>query len=265
MKFVPGFRSLRRFFRIFRGQCQKLRHEICFFRVLKAEAIHFGILSGIDLSLPSDGAALAVLGPSNAGKSLLLKVLAGLRRPERGRVFLDDKEVTGKPHPSIGMTFQQGGLFDSWTVGENLAFALQESRVGLDDEENEIALVLSAVGLQGTSSRYLHELSGGMQKRLGIARALLLKPQVLLLDEPTAGLDPLTSRQILTLIDDLKKTRGVSIVLVTSDPAQAEQVCQDMIFLVDGKVLDSGAFSELVRSGSAEARQFLSASAEGPL
>jgi len=233
--------------------------------VLKAEAIYYGVLSGIDLSLPSEGAALAVLGPSNAGKSLLLKVLAGLRRPERGRVFLDEKDVTGKPHPSIGMTFQQGGLFDSWTVGENLAFALQESGVASSDEKKEIALVLSAVGLEGTASRSLHELSGGMQKRLGIARALLLKPRVLLLDEPTAGLDPLTSRQILTLINDLKRNRGVGVILVTSDPAQAEQVCGSMMFLVDGKVLDCGGFSELKQSGSAEAKQFLSASAEGPL
>lgn len=233
--------------------------------MLVAENLHFGILR--DLSLRIDRAeALAVLGPSNAGKSLLLKILAGLRRPERGRVLLAGQDVTGRPNAALGMTFQQGGLFDSWNVGENLRFALEE-KPPLAGSESSLSpeAALSAVGLEGTETRRIGELSGGMQKRLGIARALMLRPRALLLDEPTAGLDPLTARQILSLIGKIRDEFGMSVILVTSDPAQAEQVCEKMILLLDGRNHEQGAIADLRQHGTPATRQFLSGSAEGPL
>jgi len=233
--------------------------------MLAAHDLCFGILDHLNIKV-EQGESLAVLGPSNSGKSLLLKTLAGLRKPDSGQVQLGKLEVTGRPNPALGMTFQQGGLFDSWTVGENLQFALEEKP---KQEGSEASLTpkeaLLAVGLEGTENRRISELSGGMQKRLGIARALMLRPRALLLDEPTAGLDPLTARQILSLIGSLREKYGMSVILVTSDPAQAEQVCENMILLLEGKIHEAGAIALLRKKGSPQTVQFLSGSAEGPL
>ncbi len=230
--------------------------------MLAAQGIHaFGVLKGIDLDV-APGEALAILGPSNSGKSLLLKILAGLRTPDRGSIFLEDKEVTGRPCREIGMTFQQGGLFDSWSVGENLRFAQEETR---EEGMIPISQALSEVGLSGTEALAIAELSGGMQKRLGLARAFSLCPKVLLLDEPTAGLDPLTARSILSLIQKMKSQYGMALILVTSDPAQAEYLCKEMIFLSEGVVRQRGKLAALRTSGFPDVVQFLSGSEEGPL
>jgi phospholipid/cholesterol/gamma-HCH transport system ATP-binding protein len=164
------------------------------------------------------------------------------------------------------MTFQRSGLFDSLTCGENLAFALREVRhLAVRELAPRVAQALSEVGLGGQENLRVHEMSGGMQKRLGIARALLLSPRVILYDEPTAGLDPLTAHAINDLIDDVRKKYAMSLVLVTSDPRQAYRLCDHLGFLYRGRFLAQGTMAQMHDSKEPAVRQFLRGEAKGPL
>jgi len=216
------------------------------------------VLDRVGLELVG-GETLGIIGPSGGGKSTLLKVVAGLLPPTGG-------EITRPADTEIGMTFQRAGLFDSLSCGENIAFPLRE-RLGLrgDAVVERVQRALAEVGLEGIEDKRTHELSGGMQKRLGIARALVLAPQLLLYDDPTAGLDPLTSRAIAQLIGQVKKKYGTTVIVVTSDLDVALQLSDRIGFLWRGTLKDTGPASSLYKTALPEVRQFVRGELVGPL
>lgn len=242
---------------------------------LSRACVSFGgarVLDGVELEIPK-GEAFGVLGPSASGKSTLLKLMAGLIKPEAGEVNFLGADISNLPRKQeqflrrrVGMTFQRSGLFDSLSCGENLDFPLRElTKLSAEEREHQVRQSLGDVGLPGTEDLAVHEMSGGMQKRLSLARALVLQPEVLLCDDPTAGLDPITSRSILKLIFDVHKGYEMTLVLVTSEPAQTKQVCDRIGFLHHGTFLQTGTFAELRNSKNPAVKQFLRGSLEGPL
>ncbi len=203
-----------------------------------------------------------VLGQSGVGKSVLLKVLAGLLSPDEGHVRIGTR--------SIGMLFQKNALFDSFTVRENLEFPLREKTpLKAADRSQKISQFLDWVGLSGTENLFPSELSGGMQKRLGIARALIVEPEVILYDEPTAGLDPITSRMIIELIMRLRNQLGTTVVTVTSDVLRAYQMADCIGLLVKGPhgatLLEAGSPDQTRNSPDASIQQFIKGLTKGPL
>ncbi len=229
------------------------------------------VLREARLEVPPGG-AYVVLGQSGIGKSVLLKIIAGLLRPDEGAVKLGSRDV--------GMLFQKNALFDSMTAFENLEFPLRErSKLSAADRRARIAQYLEWVELAGAEERFPDELSGGMQKRLGIARALIVQPAIILYDEPTAGLDPITSRLIADLILRLRREMRSTVVAVTSDVKRAFQLADRIGLLVpaakdgarDGAggagatLLDGGTPEEVAASREPRMRQFLDGAATGPL
>lgn len=199
-----------------------------------------------------------LIGPSGGGKTVLLKVIASLLQADSGSVKLRSE--------NIGMLFQKNALFDSFTVEENLLFPLRE-RKGIigKNATDRAAHFLNAVGLKGTEKLYPDEISGGMQKRLGIARALIVEPQVILYDEPTAGLDPITSKKIAELIQTLRQESGSTLLTVTNDVQRAYQLGDRIYLLARGKIQAGGTPSEMRNSSHPAVRQFLHGLQEGPL
>lgn len=205
------------------------------------------VLRGIDLHFPP-GQTTVVLGPSGCGKSVMLKHLVGLLRPDAGEVWfnqirvdrLGESRLAGVRR-QVGYLFQHGALFDSLSVGDNVAFPLREA--GWTDPapiEKRVRIVLRMVGLEGFASRMPAELSGGQQKRIALARAIVLRPQLVLYDEPTTGLDPIRADLINELILRLKRSLGVTGVVVTHDLASAFKVADRMVMLHEGRVLLEG-------------------------
>lgn len=215
------------------------------------------ILRGITFSV-ARGKSAALIGPSGSGKSVLLKMIAGLLTPDEGRI-----EVRNK---NLGMLFQKNALFDSFTVLENLLFPLRE-RQGLTGApaREKATRLLKAVGLAGTEDQYPDEISGGMQKRLGIARALVVDPEVILYDEPTAGLDPITSRIIAELIVRLRQETGSTILSVTNDIHRASQLGDEIYLLAQGSLHRAGTPKEAMQSRDPMIHQFVYGLRSGPL
>jgi len=202
--------------------------------------------------------SVVIVGPSGGGKSVLLKMIAGLLRTDEGKISVESK--------NIGMLFQKNALFDSLTVEENLLFPMKE-RNGIVGQKarDRAAEFLTAVGLAGNQKLYPDEISGGMQKRLGIARALIVEPQVILYDEPTAGLDPITSRTIADLIRDLRKKSGSTLITVTNDMQRAYQIGDRIFLLARGSLLEGGTPAQVQETKSEELRQFIYGLRQGPL
>ena len=212
-----------------------------------------------DLSLDvSPKESVVLIGPSGSGKSVLLKIIAGLIQPEEGSVQLASSNV--------GMLFQKNALFDSLTVEENLLFPMKE-RKGLvgPQARGRAERFLHAVGLSGCQKLYPDEISGGMQKRLGIARALIVEPEIILYDEPTAGLDPITSRTIADLISELRSQSGSTLLSVTNDMQRAYQIGDRIFLLALGKLLEGGTPSQVQATRNPELRQFIYGLKQGPL
>jgi phospholipid/cholesterol/gamma-HCH transport system ATP-binding protein len=206
----------------------------------------------------AQGESVALIGPSGGGKSVLLKTVSGLLQPDEGTVTLGSRD--------IGMLFQKNALFDSLTVEENLTFPLRE-RKGLtgDPARTRARKMLAAVGLAGNEALFPDELSGGMQKRLGIARALIVEPEILLYDEPTAGLDPITSRTIADLIRELRAQTRSTLLIVTNDMQRAYQLGDRIALLAQGTLTIGGTPPEVQRSSDARIQQFIYGKKEGPL
>ena len=202
--------------------------------------------------------SVVLLGPSGSGKSVLLKMVAGLLPCEEGSIQLKTED--------IGMLFQKNALFDSLTVEENLLFPLEE-RKGLVGAPAKARAkhFLRAVGLEGNENQYPDEISGGMQKRLGIARALIVEPRVILYDEPTAGLDPITSKSIAQLILDLRKEVGSTLFTVTNDIKRAYQLGARICLLALGHLVDGGSPEKVQSSKDPGMRQFIYGLKNGPL
>jgi phospholipid/cholesterol/gamma-HCH transport system ATP-binding protein len=220
------------------------------------------VIQEASLSLEK-GQSYAILGQSGQGKSVLLKMLAGLIKPDQGEITLQTQNV--------GMLFQKNALFDSLTVFDNLDFTLRESSPISKAERKKLCeQYLEWVELKGTEKLYPDELSGGMQKRLGIARALILNPEVVYYDEPTAGLDPITSEVIAALIVRLNQETRSTIVTVTSDVLRAFQIAERIGILLPEKTGGSrlhtiGTPDEVRASSSPAVQQFIHGSTSGPL
>jgi len=222
------------------------------------------VLNGIDLTV-ANGETLVVLGRSGTGKSVLLKLLVGLEKPDAGEIRVCGQSIqTLKPRElfevrkKIGFLFQKAALYDSLTVAGNVGFPL-ERHTHLSDGERrkKVRELLSDVGLEADLDKLPSQISGGMQKRVGLARSLALEPELLLLDEPTAGLDPITAAEISRLIVELKERRKVTSVVVTHDVPGARAFADRMILLHRGSILIEGSFEDFEHSGHRLVSQFI--------
>jgi phospholipid/cholesterol/gamma-HCH transport system ATP-binding protein len=218
------------------------------------------------------GESFVIIGPSGQGKSVLLKTMAGLIEPTNGEVRVKGLDLKKQSEERVflmrkmGMLFQKNALFDSLTCGENVAFPLREVTNKSEDEINEIVeYFLDAVGILSAKNLYPSEISGGMQKRLGIARALALKPEIIFYDDPTAGLDPITSRRIVELILSLKVADNSTIVTITNDMNRAYQMADRIGMVVDKKLIITGNVKETQQCSSPAVYQFVRGLLEGPL
>jgi phospholipid/cholesterol/gamma-HCH transport system ATP-binding protein len=211
-----------------------------------------------------------LLGRSGTGKSVTLKHIIGLMHPDRGRVLVEGRDVAvlgrrelAEVRRRMGFLFQNSALFDSITVGENVAFPMRRHTDSDDKTIRESARAkLAEVGLENEYDKMPADLSGGMKKRAALARAMALNPDILLVDEPSAGLDPITSDEIDDLLVDLKK-RGTTIVMVTHDIPSARHVADDLAFLHEGKVIARGTAEELERSEHDLVRAFMRSEGAG--
>lgn len=221
------------------------------------------VLKDINIRI-SKGENLVVLGKSGSGKSVLIKCMVGLIEPDEGTLDIlgqkimelksDELNIIRK---KIGFLFQSGALYDSMTVGENLAFPLRDSRdLSKDEKDKLVEEGLKDVGLQGTGDKMPSELSGGMRKRLGLARTLILKPEIMLYDEPTTGLDPLTSKEISELILAVQKKYNTTSIIITHDIACAKITANRIVVFKDGEIEAEGTFAELEKSEDKWVRSF---------
>lgn len=229
------------------------------------------VLDGIDLDIP-EGKTVVVMGRSGTGKSVLLKNIIGLMHPDEGQVEVDGEPVVGvderelnRVRKRFGMLFQGAALFDSLTVGENVGLPLREhTRLADAEIRRRVAERLEWVGLKDVEEMKPASLSGGMRKRVGLARALAMDPTYILYDEPTTGLDPIMSDVINRLIRSLQARIGVTSVVVTHDLASAYHVGDVMAMLHDGHVVFTGTPDELRAASDPFVRQFVEGSSEGP-
>ena len=230
------------------------------------------VLDGVDLDIPT-GCTIVIMGRSGSGKSVLLKHIIGLMQPDQGSIEVEGDVVTGLEEQELnevrkrfGMLFQSSALFDSLTVGENIALPMRE-HTQLDDAEirRRVSERLDWVGLEGIESMKPSSLSGGMRKRVGLARAVAMDPAYILYDEPTTGLDPITSDVINRLIRSLQQRIGVTSIVVTHDLHSAWHVGDRMALLHDGRVAFTGTTSEARETRDPMMRQFIEGSSEGPL
>ena len=222
------------------------------------------VLNGIDLTA-AEGETVAVLGRSGTGKSVLLKLIVGLQEPDSGSIHIHGQEVAGlkleqlnEIRKKIGFLFQQAALYDSLTVEENVAFPLERhTQLSPPEQKARVRELLSSVGMEEGLQKLPSEISGGMQKRVGLARALVLEPDILLFDEPTAGLDPITSSEIGKLIVDLKKRRKITSLVVTHDIQGAKTFSDRLVLMREGNILVEGTFAELRKNRDPYVVQFL--------
>lgn len=211
------------------------------------------VLQGVDLDVYK-GENVVVLGRSGSGKSVLIKIIAGLLKPDSGEVMVLNREVEQLNEKQLmelrlklGFSFQNSALYDSMTVRENLEFPLVQNSHHLTRPEKNKAIeeVLDAVGLSKTINQMPSELSGGQRKRIGIARTLILKPEIMLYDEPTAGLDPATCIDINKLINEVQEKYHTSSIIITHDLACAKSTGERIAIMIDGKFISQGSFDEV--------------------
>jgi phospholipid/cholesterol/gamma-HCH transport system ATP-binding protein len=223
------------------------------------------VLNGISLRV-SGGETLAVLGRSGTGKSVLLRLIIGLEKPNSGSIRIHGQDIAslaldqlGEIRKKMGFLFQHAALYDSLTVGENVAFPLQHHRGDMSKAERDECVnhLLAEVGMEGNLEKMPSDISGGMQKRVGLARALALKPEILLLDEPTAGLDPISSAEINELIMKLQRERKMASVVVTHNLHSAKTIANRLAILNEGNVVIEGTFDDLQQSDIRFVNEFL--------
>jgi phospholipid/cholesterol/gamma-HCH transport system ATP-binding protein len=224
----------------------------------------YDVLRGIDLDL-YQGENLVVLGRSGTGKSVLIKLISGLLRPDKGSIEVLGKEVTTISEREleelrirIGFSFQNSALYDSMTVRKNLEFPLVRNRKGITRKEIDEAVetVLEAVGLSQTINQMPAELSGGQRKRIGIARTLILNPEIMLYDEPTAGLDPITCIEINELINEVQQRYNTSSIIITHDLTCAKMTGDRIAMLLEGQFQRVGTFDEVFATDDTRVKPF---------
>ena len=230
------------------------------------------VLKGLSLEIKK-GESMVVIGGSGSGKSVLLKHIIGLLKPDRGRVLIDDIDITKLNERQLyairrrfGMLFQGAALFDSLTVWENVAFSLLRQKVVSPDEAKKIASEkLRLVGLKGIEDLMPSELSGGMKKRVGLARAIAHNPEIILYDEPTTGLDPIMADAINELIIELQQKLNVTSVTITHDMTSAYKIADRIAMLYDGRIIQVGTPEEIKNTPNPIVKQFVTGSAVGPI
>jgi len=245
--------------------------------MVEVEDLHKGfdgnqVLDGVTCQIPA-GKISVVMGPSGTGKSVLLRHVVGLLYPDKGDVRVAGKSV---PHlneeellelrRNVGMLFQDGALFSSMNLYDNVAFPLRQHTKKSEREIKEIVMQrLEEVGLREAVTKMPNELSGGMRKRAGFARALVLEPELLLFDEPDSGLDPVRTALLCELIQEMHSIYGGTYIVVTHDIASARRIGEYIALLWRGRIVEAGDAERMFSSDNAFVRQFLSGSAEGPL
>jgi phospholipid/cholesterol/gamma-HCH transport system ATP-binding protein len=230
------------------------------------------VLNGLYLTIP-DGQITAIIGPSGEGKSVLLRHIIGLMQPDSGQIEIDGESIIGirrsemnRIREKFGMLFQNAALFDSMNVFENVAFPLQE-KTSLSKAEIRMRVLsaLDDVGLKNVEQKFTDELSGGMKKRVGLARALLLNPRIILFDEPTTGLDPIIKRAIHQLIRETHAKFGFTAVIVSHEIPDIFDIAQNAAMLFRGEILQFGSAEEIRNSINPVVKQFISGSLDGPI
>jgi len=223
------------------------------------------VLNGISLSV-GRGETLAVLGRSGTGKSVLLRLIIGLEKPDSGSICIHGRNIAGlaldqmgEIRKKVGFLFQHAALYDSLTVAENVAFPLVHHRAEMSRSErtDRVRELLAEVGMEGDLDKMPSDISGGMQKRVGLARALALEPEILLLDEPTAGLDPISSGEIDDLILKLQRERRMASIVVTHDLHSARTIANRLALLDQGNVVIEGKYEDLDQSKIEFVKEFL--------
>lgn len=230
------------------------------------------VLTNVALTI-NPGESFGLVGPSGQGKTLILKLIAGLVEPTAGDVLIEGKTWKQRTDSeklvllkTMGMLFQKNALFDSLTCLENIGFALRENTTKSEKEITEIGeFYLNAVGISHARNLFPDEISGGMQKRLGIARALALDPKIILYDDPTAGLDPITSRKIIDLIADLKKKNNATIVVISNDMNRTFQISDKIGMVYNKSLILTGSVEETKKYPHPAVQQFIKGDIEGPL
>jgi phospholipid/cholesterol/gamma-HCH transport system ATP-binding protein len=230
------------------------------------------VLDGVSLEIPR-GEIFAIMGGSGEGKTVLLKHLIGLLSPDRGSIFVDgvdicrlDRLELREVRKKFGMLFQGAALFDSMSVGDNVAFPLREhTKLKEREIRSRVRSMLSDVGLHGVEGKFPSELSGGMSKRVGLARALALEPEIVLFDEPTTGLDPIMSDVINQLILTTQKRIGITFVIISHDVKGTFELADRIAMLHKGKIVGQGTPGEMREDPNPVVRQFLAGSSQGPV
>lgn len=230
------------------------------------------VLNNLDLEITT-GKITSIIGPSGEGKSVLLKHMIGLLKPDSGEVVADGELIShmrgsalNQMREKFGMLFQNAALFDSMTVFENVAFPLEEkTRLSPTEIRDRVHDALSHVGLKGVDNKYPDMLSGGMKKRVGLARALLLNPKIILFDEPTTGLDPIICRAIHQLIKDTHRRFGYTAVIVSHEIPEIFEISDHVAMLYRGRIIEQGKPRDIQLSSNPVVRQFISGSLDGPI
>jgi phospholipid/cholesterol/gamma-HCH transport system ATP-binding protein len=230
------------------------------------------VLNGLDLTI-TDGESLVVIGRSGCGKSVLLKHIIGLMKPDNGHIYIDERDITvmredelSELRKRFGMVFQGAALFDSLSVAENVALPMREhGQMSEDVIRDRVKEKLRLVGLEGIEDVHPASLSGGMKKRVGLARAMAIDPEFILYDEPTTGLDPIMADAINDLIRNLQKKLSITSVAVTHDMRSAYKIGDRIAMLHDGKIIYEGSPKDIQKCEDPVVCQFITGSASGPL
>ncbi len=230
------------------------------------------VLNGVTFDIRT-GSVTTLMGLSGSGKSVLMRHMIGLEKPDRGAILVDGENIVGmKPKQlnrirrRFGVLFQEGALFDSLSVRENVAFPIREHRDLSETTIQEIVVEkLTNVGMREHQEKFPAELSGGMRKRVGLARALALEPEIVFFDEPTTGLDPITKSAIYRLIEQTHSESSITYVLVSHDVQGVLEVSDEIMLLFDGRIAARGSPSEIRDSLDPAVKQFMTGSSDGPL
>jgi len=230
------------------------------------------VLQGVNLHIES-GETMVVIGGSGSGKSVLIKHVIGLLMPDEGSIVVDGVDISNLSENDMnelrkkyGMLFQGAALFDSLTVWENVGFSLmQHTRLSKEEIKEKAKQKLEMVGLKGVEELMPSELSGGMRKRVGLARAIAIEPQIILYDEPTTGLDPIMADAINDLIIEMKKRLNVTSIAITHDMVSAYKIADKIAMLYEGRIQEVGTPDEIKRSVNPIVRQFITGSSVGPI
>lgn len=229
------------------------------------------VLRGVNLTIHS-GEILCIIGKSGTGKSVVLKHLAGILLPDSGEIYIDgtpltssDRKTRSSLNAKFGILFQGAALFDSMNIYDNVAFGLRRKKVAEDKIEIKVNEVLSQVGLSEYGGKKVSDLSGGMQKRAGLARSIAVKPEIMLYDEPTTGVDPITAGAVDRLIIKMKDIHGITSIVVTHDMKSVTRIADRVAMLYEGEIIFTGTPDEMHSTDDPYVKQFIAGTVNGPI